>query len=76
MALIERNAPWRARRTFVTFKAARWLRNTLVRWIKTRKHPHVRDLTPRQARDAGIRDTDIAWHQLRLPSQHDHHPRS
>ncbi|GLT08970.1 hypothetical protein GCM10007928_12020 [Sulfitobacter porphyrae] len=44
--------------------------------FQRRKHPHLRDLTDRAARDAGIDLASLEPHRLRLPSQHSHHPRS
>lgn len=76
MALIERNAHLRDRKRFVDFHAVKRLVTGIFSWVKPNSHPHVRDLNSRLARDAGISETDLAKHQLRLPSQHDHHPRS
>ena len=75
MAWIEQNARWRGRYTCVKYasilRGLRWLH----RKIAARKHPHIRDISPRMARDIGMHPADIAVHQHRLPSQHDHHPR-
>lgn len=76
MALIERNARLRDRKRFVDFQTVKRLLINIFGLLKPSNHPHVRDLNSRLARDVGISETDLAKHRLRLPSQHDHHPRS
>jgi len=44
-------------------------------WIRPHKHPHIRDINARRARDIGLSEGDMAQHWHRYPSQHTHHPR-
>lgn len=75
MALIEKNAQLRDRSLFVQMLGIRGRFRQFWRSLWARSHPHIGDLPPRMARDAGLSDADLAAHQHRLPSQHMHHPR-
>ena len=68
MALIERNARLRGQRTRVDFSMFGGMLGRLWKWIKPRKHPHIRELNARLARDAGINPSELARHQLRCKS--------
>lgn len=45
-----------------------------LRRLRPSNHPHVRNITPRHARDIGLTESDMAVHRHRLPSQNTHHP--
>lgn len=55
-------------------RMTKFLRAVKRAWDE-RHRPHVRDITDRAARDAGIDTATLEPHRHRLPSQHSHHPR-
>lgn len=76
MAFREHNTPWRA-----PFLRANFTRiATILAWIhrtaSRRAHPHIKDISPRLARDIGLNPADLEHLHHTLPSQTTHHPRS
>ncbi len=76
MAFREHTAPRRAVFTRANFKPVIALLVKAHRWACRPNPPHIRDISPHLARDAGLDQADLAVHQHHLPSQHLHHPRS
>ncbi|OAN86921.1 hypothetical protein [Sulfitobacter geojensis] len=75
MAYFPNNALLRDQRNCVKISPVLRALRAALRWITPDRHPHVRDISSRHARDIGLSDADLAVHRHRLPSQHTHHPR-
>lgn len=75
MALMDQIAPWRATETCGKKSRIRQGLAKLTRLWKNRKHPHVRSVTPRLARDIGLDQANLAKHQHQWPSETFTHPR-
>ena len=75
MRLIAKNTLRREEMTCAkkTFILGAW-NGVLHRWLN-RNHPHIKDLSPHLARDAGLSDTEVAQYQHHWPSEGTDDPR-
>lgn len=66
---ITNNTPARDQDTCVkkTFMSRLWI-GIMKKW-RARGHPHIKDISPRLARDAGLSSAEVAQHQHIWPSE-------
>lgn len=76
MALIEQNAPPRARESYAkTTRFSAWFMKCIAA-LRPLPSSHVRGLSDHHLRDIGLTSADIEAHRHRNPSQHSYHPRA